>query len=301
MTESLPDLPALLPSWLLALRSEGKSAATRKSYADGVRAFLSWCESTGTPPALTRTAAITFMADLLDNGAQPKTVATRLIAIKRFSAWLTVEGEYDADPLLGVKQPKLDRKVVDALTDDELRDLIKACQGKRFIDRRDEAIIRFMAETGCRAGEVIAMTTADIDLHRGIATIRRGKGGKGRIVPFGPHTATAVDRYLRARRPHVLAADGGPLWLGADNWHTFGYAALHRTLAIRAKRAGLKGFHPHLLRHTAATRWLRAKGSEGGLMAIAGWTSRDMLDRYTNASASERAVDEARGLNLGDV
>ena len=134
-----------------------------------------------------------------------------------------------------MKQPKLDKKVVDALTDEELRDLIKACHGKRFIDRRDEAIVRFMAETGCRAGEVIAMRADDIDLHRGIATIRRGKGGKGRIVPFGPQTATAIDRYLRARRSHQLAADTGPLWLGADNWQTFGYAALHRTLQVRAR------------------------------------------------------------------
>ena len=55
------------------------------------------------------------------------------------------------------------------------------------------------------------------------------------------------------------------------------------------------------MRHTAATRWLRAGGSEGGLMAIAGWSTRDMIDRYTGASASERAADEARGLGLGEL
>src|SRR6185437_12492402 len=35
--------------------------------------------------------------------------------------------------------------------------------------------------------------------------------------------------------------------------------------------AGIKDFHPHVMRHTAADRWLSAGGSEGGLMAIAGW------------------------------
>ena len=34
-------------------------------------------------------------------------------------------------------------------------------------------------------------------------------------------------------------------------------------------------------------------------MAVAGWSTRDMIDRYTGASASERAAIEARGLNLG--
>ena len=65
--------------------------------------------------------------------------------------------------------------------------------------------------------------------------------------------------------------------------------------------AGLKGFHPHVLRHTAASRWLSAGGTEGGLMAIAGWSSRDMLDRYARATASERAAAEARTLGLGEL
>ena len=36
-------------------------------------------------------------------------------------------------------------------------------------------------------------------------------------------------------------------------------------------------------------------------MAVAGWKSREMMDRYVGASASERAADEARGLNLGEM
>lgn len=55
------------------------------------------------------------------------------------------------------------------------------------------------------------------------------------------------------------------------------------------------------MRHTYATRWLRAGGSEGGLMAVAGWSTRAMIDRYTAASASERAAAEARNLALGNL
>ncbi len=68
---------------------------------------------------------------------------------------------------------------------------------------------------------------------------------------------------------------------------------------MRADRAGVVGFHPHMLRHTAAHRWLAKGGSEGGLMAVAGWTRPDMLVRYTRAQASARAADEARRLDLG--
>jgi site-specific recombinase XerD len=130
-------------------------------------------------------------------------------------------------------------------------------------------------------------------------TVVHGKGGKGRICPFGSQTAAAIDRYLRARRSH-RPADTGTLWVGASG-KSYGYFALNAGLKARAKTAGIDGFHPHLLRHTAATRWLRAGGSEGGLVSVAGWPTRPMLDRYTSSSAAERAAAEARNLGLGEI
>jgi len=289
----------MLPSWELALRAERKSAQTLKSYGDGVRGFLRWCDTNGHTPALDRDLVKTWVAELLESGAEPATARARQLGLRRFSAWLEEEGEVDTDPLLGLKAPKLDTKVTESLTDDELRRLIKACSGKQFRDRRDEAIVRLMAETGMRAGEVIGLTVADVDLQRGVVTVHRGKGGKGRVAPFGPQTARAIDRYTRMRRAHRLA-DTTALWLG-DRGKELAYFGLRNALQYRAELAGLKGFHLHLLRHTAASRWLAAGGSEGGLMSVAGWSTRDMIDRYTRSTASERAADEARRLGLGDL
>lgn len=289
----------MLPSWQLALTAERKSDSTIKIYSDGVNAFLRWCDETGTVPELTKLTVQTFTAALLARGAEPATARSRQLSLKRFSAWLTEEGELDADLLVGVKPPKLDTKVTEALDDDELKRLIKACQGKEFRDIRDMAVVRLMIETGMRAGEVVNLGLADVDLPRGLATVNRGKGGKGRIVPFSAQTATAIDRYMRARRGH-LREDSPRLFLG-ERGKMFSYDGLHKGLKGRAAKAGIERFHPHLLRHTAATRWLRAGGSEQGLMAVAGWSRHDMLDRYTSASASERAAAEARKLSLGDL
>lgn len=293
------DLAAMLPSWELSLRAERKSPQTIKSYGDAVRAFLRWCAEHGHSPALDRELMKGFVADLLDAGAEPSTARARQLGVRRFSAWLAEEGEIDDDPLLGLKAPKLDTKVTPSLTDDELRRLLKACGGKDFRDRRDEAIVRLMAETGMRAGELLGLTVADVELVRGMVTVTRGKGGKGRIAPFGPQTGRAIDRYLRARRTHRLASTPA-LWLG-DRGKELAYYGLRNTLQYRAEIAGINDFHPHLMRHTAASRWLAAGGSEGGLMAVAGWSTRDMIDRYTRATASERAAAEARNLGLGEL
>lgn len=289
----------MLSSWELALRAERKSPATVKAYGDGVRRFLAWCEEHDREPVLERRTVAAFVSALLEAGAEPATARSRHLALCRFSAWLAEEGELADDPLLGVKPPKLDTKVTPVLTEAQLVALLRACGGRELRDRRDEALVRLMLETGMRAGEVVALSVSDVDLGRGLVTVRRGKGGRGRIVPVGPQTVRAIDRYVRARRTHRLAEDS-PLWVG-DRGKGFTYYALHKTLGWRASLAGIEGFHPHVLRHTAASRWLAAGGSEGGLMAVAGWTRRDMIDRYTRATAADRAADEARGLNLGEL
>jgi site-specific recombinase XerD len=297
MAESLPDLAALLPSWQLSLKAERKSPGTLRTYTDGVTKFLRWCADNGHAAKLDRKIVQAFLAGLLDDGQEGNTAKSRDLALKRYAAWLVAEGELDTNPLLGLKPPKADHKVVQALNDDELKRIIKACNGKSLQDRRDEAIVRLMLETGLRASEVLALRVSDVNLQEGLATVHRG--GKGRTAPFGAQTAAAIDRYMRVRRVHRLA-DEGPLWLGGGG-KGFGYHGLHAALRRRAKDAGIEGFHLHLLRHTAATRWLRAGGSEQGLMAVAGWSTRSMLDRYTGASASEGAAAEARTLRLGEL
>ena len=134
-----PDLRALLASWELHLRAERKSPATIKSYGDGVRRFVAWCEEKGHSPALDRRTVAAFVADILESGAEPATARSRHLALRRFSAWLVEERELRDDPLLGTKPPKLDTKVVPVLTEDQLRALVKACDGPDLRDRRDEA------------------------------------------------------------------------------------------------------------------------------------------------------------------
>jgi integrase len=72
-------------------------------------------------------------------------------------------------------------------------------------------------------------------------------------------------------------------------------------LKQRAEEAGVRNFHPHRLRHTAAVRWLASGGSETGLMAQSGWASRKMIDRYVRTAAEELASVEFDRLGLGDL
>jgi integrase/recombinase XerC len=293
------DMTALLGSWEIALRDEGKSRNTVRAYGDSVRSLITWQQANGRE-GLDKAAIAGFLSAIQDNGSA-STANLRARALRGFSAWLAEEGEIPEHALAGLKPPKPAKTIVPKLSDDQLRALIAACAAdKTLYGRRDEAMVRLASESTSRADELLSMDLpGDIDLKRGIAVIRRGKGAKGRIVPFGDHTARAADRYLRMRAKAGLPA-AGPLWISQRKGR-LSYPGLYSSLGKRAAAAGIPDFHPHRLRHTAASRWLRAGGSEGGLMAIAGWSSRDMLDKYVEDTRAEMAADESRRLNLGEI
>ena len=242
------------------------------------------------------------MADLFAAGSQPATVTNRLVALKAFARWLAdpEDGEGIPNTIGSMKAPRQDTKVVETLTDDQIRALLKACKGQSLRDRRDEGIVRVMVETGARAGEVAAMAVTDVDLLNGSVVIRRGKGGKGRRVPIGPATTRALDKYLRVRRTRREASRTDRMWLG-EGGRSFGYDGLYKSLKWRAELAGIEHFHPHAMRHTAATRWLAAGGTESGAMTVMGWSRVDLLRRYTQANRERLAAEEARRLRLGDL
>jgi integrase/recombinase XerD len=294
MNTRLP-LDALLSSWLIALKAQRKSPATLRTYGAGVALFLKFLAAEGLAPELTKTNVVAFMASMSEQ--EPSTALTRLAAIKRFATWLAAEEGFDATGVLAVKPPRSDQKSVAGLSDEELRALIKACDGSELRDKRDKAVVVLFAETGLRAAELLGLSVTDVDLATDTAHVVRGKGGKGRRVKFSASCAATMDRYLRARRAAGNPADRGPLWVGREG--ALGYSGLVYTLGLRAEIAGLKGFHVHRLRHSMAVRWLKAGGSETLLMAQAGWKSRTMIDRYTKSASEALAAAEFDRLNLG--
>lgn len=295
----MSSIEGLLFSWEKHLRAEGKSRATVKSYGDGIRSYAKWSAQAGID-GLAKENVVTFLAALMET-ASTSTASSRAKSLRMFSAWAAGEGRTERDELAALKAPRPDVKVIPKLSEDELRGLIAACAAdKTLYGKRDEAMVRLAMEAGCRAEELLGMDLPDdLDQRRDLAVIRRGKGGKGRLVPFGAQTSRAIDRYLFERKK-AGHPDAGPLWVSQRRGR-LGYHALYATLLKRAERAGIPDFHPHRLRHTFASRWLAAGGSEGGLMAVAGWSSREMIDRYVQDTKMERAAEEARGLGLGDV
>jgi integrase len=75
-----------------------------------------------------------------------------------------------------MRPPAIPEEPVPILSEDELRRLFRACDGRTFDDRRDNAIVSLFLDTGLRRAELAALQVSDIDFETSVAVVM----GKGR-------------------------------------------------------------------------------------------------------------------------
>ena len=117
---------------------------------------------------------------------------------------------------------------------------------------REKALIDFFFSTGCRVSECAGVKLSDIDWRERSVMIRKGKGGKSRIVYFNAESEVSLRKYLDTRKDNN---DG--LFVSVRAPHqAIGAHALENIIRKVGERTGLHVF-PHKLRHTFATSGIR--------------------------------------------
>lgn len=227
----------------------------------------------------------------------PTSVAKLHREVKSFLRWLVAGGDLDRNPLENVPAPKAPIVKVPLITRDDVKKMIDAPARTEMLRRRNEAMIRTLWDTGLRAGELLSLRLADVQLATRTLVVT-GKSGV-RTVPVGEKTATALRRYRAVRAGHRVASETDAFWIGGRG--AMKYQALHETLERVCRYAGVDPVHAHQFRHTVVHEALNNGATVLEVQALGGWSSVAVLsERYGTAGAESRMLAAHRRFSPGD-
>lgn len=294
-------LESAISGFLVSLRAKGRAPSTIVWYDEQFAVFRGW--RAGSRDDLPDADEIDAFLAAQHERSSPNTVHARYRALRALLKWCEKRRKisHDQNPIYLVDAPHVPSVRQRHVTKDDLDLLLRSIGGVTWLDQRDKLIVMLLFYCGLRRGELVALRVADIDTGRLELTVRKGKGGKARIVPFFDQVRTALVAYLFCRPNHcdmlLVKSDG----YGQSNGPLRG-EGVRQMLLRRFKALGVKAFSPHAFRHGYAM-WLLNNGvrmeSVSDLMGHSDMAVTSKVYAFTLASTTRKEYDDAvRRMNV---
>jgi site-specific recombinase XerD len=253
------------------LASPALSEGTRRAYGSDVGEFCGWLEERGTG---LDAVDVRVLADYVTwlGGARrsrklaPATINRKLAAVRAFLRH-ALGPERVPDARLG---PRRGRRLPDAPAAAEIEHTLEALEGDGPVALRNRALVELVYSAGLRSAEAVGLDLGDVDFEQELVHVRRGKGGKERVVPLGEEAALWLARYLRQARPALATGANDALFLSARG-RRLDTSTLRRIVP-----------HPHRLRHAFATHLLDGGADLRTIQELLGHSSLSTTQVYSH-------------------
>ena len=210
------------------------------------------------------------------------TVQSYVRALRVFLNWLYDESYIETKLTDKYRLPKVLKPVIDILTETEIKRLMSCFNLKNTVQLRNYCICLLMLDSGLRMNEAITLDINKIHLNEGYIIVD-GKGNKQRIVPIGLNTRKYLTKYL-SQRPQTL---NHTRIFVKDQQTPIKISTVRQFFRRLKKQTSIPRLHPHLLRHTFATRYIESGGDIYTLQSILGHTTLDMVKKYVHFTPSK--------------
>ncbi len=227
---------------------------------------------------------------------KPNTRALHLTVLREFLRFCQDRLHLQVMDFEKIKRPKIPKRRVDYLTEEELKQFFNSIGKKSTRDLRFRAFLSILISTGCRISEVLHLKIADIDFKRKEAMIV-GKGNKQRKVYFNDWSIRCIRDYLERRgykyRFVLIGEQGRNLpWDRND---------AQRSFRSYRRRAGMsEAITAHTIRHSFATILLKKNIGLGHIQALLGHSNIQTTSKHYLGILSDDEAKKAheKGMNM---
>ena len=208
--------------------------------------------------------------------------ARSISALKSFFNYLLFEGEINSSPLNDIESPKIENKLPEVLTEDEIKRLISSVNLDSEFGQRNKTIIEVLYGTGIRVSELIELKLSNIFFKENILKVT-GKGNKERFVPLGKIAIIEIKKYLNNRDKLKINSKFSDILFLNRYGRQLTRSMIFKVINDSSKNAEIdKKISPHTLRHSYATHLLKNGADLRTIQLILGHESITTTEIYTH-------------------
>jgi len=208
--------------------------------------------------------------------------ARSISALKSFFNYLLFEGEIHSSPLNDIESPKIENKLPEILTEDEIKRLISSVNLDSEFGQRNKTIIEVLYGTGIRVSELIELKLSNIFFKESILKVT-GKGNKERFVPLGKIALIEIKKYLNNRDKLKINSKFSDILFLNRYGRQLTRSMIFKVINDSSKNAEIdKKISPHTLRHSYATHLLKNGADLRTIQLILGHESITTTEIYTH-------------------
>lgn len=192
-----------------------------------------------------------YIKDLEKQKLAAATVSRNIASIKAFCQYMLAQGKISTDVSRDLKAPKIEKKIPEILTMDEVAALLEQAEGESPKEIRDKAMLELLYATGIRVTELITLKVNDVNVS--MSFIMCKDAHKERMIPFGNKAKTALARYLDGVRDEMVEDKSSDVLFANCSGKPMSRQGFWKLIKHYAKKAGITAdITPHTLRHSFA-------------------------------------------------
>ncbi len=277
--------------WLF---EEGRAPRTIESYVSDVKGFQRFLKekAAGDEQSLSRFSFVRFKEHLLQKNFAVATINKKVNSLKVYNDFLRTTGVL-SESIIVLKRDKIhiaagSEAAVTSLSEEQVEQLLFFVENRKKVSTRNKLIVYLLLYTGVRVSELVSIQLTDIDFLTSHLQVI-GKGGKRREIGLKSEVLRLAREYIKEERSASVFHQSGYLLVSqrAEKMHR---DAVRDWLAKISLKLGF-WLHPHIFRHTFATRLIQLGVELTTVSKLCGHSSVNLTARYYIQTSRQEKMD----------